>query len=139
MKKILLVEDDFDCSVVARLILKNWGYKVYEARDFRDVIRLIQVEKLQADLVIVDLFLPLCSGFSIAEYLRTQSNYRFVPIIAITARSRADDHVKALNSGCNSFIAKPYSLDILQRTVAHLLAIAPRTDYPRQNLSYYCE
>ncbi len=126
-KKVLLVDDDHECLAVTGAILNDYGCMVYEARDFKEILDLVEEKKVIVDLVILDLVLPVFNGFNITAYLRAHRVYKDVPIIAMTARDYQHDRDKALKLGCNSFINKPYSVNKLLEIVRQLL-LRPKSE-----------
>lgn len=108
MYKIFIVEDD---STVSSLIcdkLNKWGYIVYEAKDFRNL--LTEYSTINPHLVLMDINLPYFDGFYWCDKIRKLSN---IPIIFISSRSDESDKIRAIMGGGDDYIEKPFSIDLL--------------------------
>lgn len=116
MAKTILVAEDRDASrELIRTVLTSAGYAVIEACDGREAIA--RALETQADLVILDLYMPHTDGFGVLERLRGEERYSGVPIIALTASAMAGDCERALASGFTAYISKPVSMADLRRAI----------------------
>ena len=103
--KILITDDDPEIREVVRLMLEGEGYTVFEAEDGDGAIRILREEK-SIDLVILDIMMPGKSGLETCEEIRSFSN---VPVLFLTAKSSDADKIAAFQSGCDSFLVKPFA------------------------------
>lgn len=101
-KKILLVDDDPDNTYVFAHILERAGYKVIKARNGREAVKLVKVES--PDLILMDMQLPVMSGYEATKEIRKMVN---IPVIALTANAMPSDRDKAIKAGCSDYISKP--------------------------------
>ncbi len=100
---IVIVEDEYNISSFASAVLQANGFDTMVARNGAEAIILITSHC--PDLVLLDLGLPDMDGQGIIENVRGWSN---VPIIVVSARTRERDKVKALESGADDYITKPF-------------------------------
>jgi CheY-like chemotaxis protein len=119
MNTILIAEDREASRELIRTVLTAWGYEVVEARDGREALE-CALER-QADLVILDIYMPHLDGFQVLERLRAVDSYASVPVIALTASAMSGDREKAIASGFSEYISKPVNLVLLREEVARLL------------------
>jgi CheY-like chemotaxis protein len=120
LAKTILVAEDRDASrELIRTVLTAAGYVVVEACDGREAIE--RALETQADLVILDLYMPHIDGFGVLARLRGEERYSSVPIVALTASAMAGDHERAIASGFTAYISKPVSMEELRRAVGELL------------------
>ena len=110
-KKICLVEDDEDISLMISYRLEREGYQVSSYFDGKD--GLIEILNTRPDLVILDLMVPGLSGFEICKRLKENQNFQSTPIIMLTARGGEDDIVKGLSLGAVDYMTKPFSMRVL--------------------------
>jgi len=103
-KKILIVDDEVKIAEVIKSYLENSGYTVYEAYNGRDAFK--QFEKVNPDLIILDLMLPDITGEEICRELRKKSR---VPVIMLTAKVEEEDILEGLKIGADDYITKPFS------------------------------
>lgn len=108
-KKILIVEDQPDHRELLKNILAPLGFVVQEAIDGTDCIA--SLPEISPDLILLDLNMPGLGGYETAYQLRSQNC--LVPIIVLTADAYPADRMKAINSGCNDFLAKPINISDL--------------------------
>jgi two-component system response regulator RegX3 len=113
------VEDEESFVDALTLGLEREGFRVAVATD--GVAALEQFEKVQPDVVLLDVMLPRLSGIDVCRELRTRSN---VPIIMVTAKSAEIDAVVGLEVGADDYITKPYRL---RELVARVRAVLRRT------------
>lgn len=100
---IVIVEDEYNISSFVSAVLQANGFDTMVARNGAEAIILITSHC--PDLVLLDLGLPDMDGQGIIENVRGWSN---VPIILVSARTRERDKVKALESGADDYITKPF-------------------------------
>lgn len=115
-KKILIVDDDTDLSMLIFDMLSDKGYQVSLAASLDAAYSLL--EKEQFHLILLDINLPDGTGFSFCEELRRIST---VPVIFASARTSEDDKIVGLDMGADDYIAKPYSLKELMSRINSLL------------------
>jgi len=103
--KVLIVDDDSVTRKLVMDILTNVGYEGIEAKNGKEALRKVLVEK--PDLILLDLVMPDMSGFEVCTTLRTEMNVLATPIIILTSRDEKDDILKGLEVGANDYIVKP--------------------------------
>ena len=115
-KKILIVEDDEITILFIEEILKNTGVEILKARTGREAINTCK-EQDDIDLILMDLQLPKLSGFDATKEIKSIDPN--IIIIAQTAFALKEDKQKALEAGCDDYIAKPFDYkklnDLLDR------------------------
>jgi two-component system, cell cycle response regulator DivK len=119
-KTILVAEDRETSRELVRTVLSSAGYTVVEAADGQQAIE--QASRVQADLVILDLYMPFVDGFGVLEHLRRDEHYRNIPVVALTASAMSGDSERALASGFTAYISKPVKMTELRREIERLLA-----------------
>jgi CheY-like chemotaxis protein len=136
MAKILIIDDDPDMVLAARLCLEGAGHAVIEASNGTDGLKKIEAEK--PDLVILDVMMDTTTeGFQLALKLRNPDpasayvTYRNIPILMLTAihnttplRFGPDEDYLPVDA----FIDKPLDPDDLVRKVGDLLAAKPKAN-----------
>lgn len=116
MKNILIVDDEKPISDIIAFNLENEGYAISKAFDGDEAIE--QFEKVQPDLVILDLMLPKMDGLEVCREIRKTSA---VPIIMLTAKDSEIDKVLGLELGADDYVTKPFSnRELIARVKANL-------------------
>ncbi|MBI2890369.1 MAG: response regulator [Nitrospirae bacterium] len=117
---ILVTEDDEDMAGLLRHILHREGYDIHVAYDGRAAQTLVDTLPPPA-LVILDVMLPYLSGFQLVTHIRKKPDWASVPIIMLTADSNESHIVRALESGANDYVVKPFQPRELLARVRRLL------------------
>jgi CheY-like chemotaxis protein len=122
MKKILVMEDDTKIATALSIRLEAAGYEVLAARDgFRGLKLALQD---RPDLILTDIWMPVGTGFSVAQRLRSLG-LADIPIIYITASKLEGLRESANELGAVAFLEKPYDPEHLIQVVAQALEPAP--------------
>ena len=128
-RTILVVDDEEPIVDILRFNLKKEGYKVLEAYDGEEAVRI--AFESNPDLILLDVMLPKMDGFTVCRKLRERLS---TPILMITAREEEVDKVLGLALGADDYITKPFSIrELMARVQANLRRGA--TDFTYLNLS----
>lgn len=117
--KILLVEDDTNLGFVVQDKLRMEGFKVHLCKDGKE--GLMQFNKEEYDLCLLDVMMPKKDGFALAEDIRKTNQE--VPIVFLTAKGMNEDKIRGFKAGADDYISKPFSSEEL---VLRLKAILKR-------------
>ncbi|MGH7475747.1 MAG: response regulator [Longimicrobiales bacterium] len=104
-KTVLIVEDNEDNRIVYATILQHRGYRVLEARNGEEGIRMARERK--PDLILMDISVPVIDGWKATEILKQDGATAQIPVIALTAHALAEDRETAKTVGCDGYLAKP--------------------------------
>jgi CheY-like chemotaxis protein len=116
---VMVVEDFEDNRFMMRRLLETSGYRVLEAINGEEAVRIAEIER--PDLILMDLSLPLLDGLAATRRIREREGLLHVPIIAVSAHDTADFHAEALAAGCNDYVTKPIDFDQLESLLHRLL------------------
>ncbi len=119
MTTLLLVEDNEMNRDMLTRRLERKGYTIIPAGDGEEA--LASIAKRRPDLVLMDMNLPVLTGWSTCEALRRQDDTRTLPVIALTAHAMAGDERKALEAGCDDYLTKPIDFPLLLAKIEKLL------------------
>ncbi len=125
MKKILIVDDEFDIVDVLGDVLTVEGYQVVTAANGRE--GLMRLRDTIVDLVLLDCMMPLVDGPEMLRLMREDERLLHVPVVMMSA-AEMRRQVQAL--GCSAFLKKPFDLNTLLQTVAQLVGDGARRDNP---------
>jgi DNA-binding response OmpR family regulator len=120
VKTILVVDDERNIIELVRLYLEQAGYAVIEARDGLEALR--QHERLDPDLIVLDLMLPGVDGIEVTRQVRQRGE---TPILMLTARGEDIDRIVGLEIGADDYLTKPFHP---RELVARVKAILRRSD-----------
>lgn len=117
-QKILVVEDmAFNQDLLVQLLEDD--YEVCTASDGAEGIRMAERER--PDLILMDLALPGIDGWEATRRLKANATLHTIPIIALSAHAMRGDEAKALQSGCDAYLSKPFDENLLFATLARFL------------------
>ncbi len=121
---ILAVEDEPAMAGLLRSLLTEEGHQVVLAHDGQQALEFAEGSRF--DLIVLDLMLPRKDGFEVARELR-RANIR-TPLLVLTARDSPADIVRALDSGADDYLTKPFSLEVF---LARVRAVSRRGEIPQ--------
>jgi len=116
---ILIVEDEAPLLTLLRYNLEKQGFRVEAATDGQEA--LLRVAETKPDLIVLDWMLPTLSGLEVCRQIRRRPSTRDLPIIMVTARSEDQDAVRALDTGADDYISKPFAMEALLARIRALL------------------
>jgi len=102
--RILLVDDSLIAREVEKSIFESIGFEVDTAIDGLDGLEKLQVKNY--DMVVTDLEMPRLDGFGFVRRIRNQSRYENLPLMIISTRESAEDRMRALESGADTYMVK---------------------------------
>ena len=116
---VLLVEDTEDNRFMMRRLLEMAGYRVIEAMNGEEAVKLARTES--PHLILMDLSLPVIDGLAATRLIRKLPELGPIPIIAVSAHDTSDFQSEAIDAGCNSYVTKPIDFNELEELIAQLL------------------
>jgi two-component system cell cycle response regulator DivK len=116
---VLLVEDTEDNRYMMRRLLEMSGYRVVEATNGEEAVKLAEAE--MPGLILIDLSLPVIDGLAATRLIRKLPKLQETPIIAVSAHDTSDFLSEALQAGCNSYITKPIDFNELEQLIVREL------------------
>ncbi|GHA40311.1 sensor histidine kinase [Salinimicrobium marinum] len=123
---ILLIEDNLD---LANLLQRNFQ-KDYNLLHSDGTYAMKKAFDIIPDAIICDLNLPDKSGFEICKELKNDLRTSHIPVIILTALNDQESRIKALQSGADFYITKPFNFEVLKQSVVSVM-------YNREKLRYY--
>lgn len=117
--RVLIVEDDEEIRRYIRSELDS-DFRIYECTNGREGLETILKEK--PDLVISDVMMPEMDGITLCRKIKQNININHIPIILLTAKSKAEDQIEGLEIGADAYIIKPFNTELLRTTISNLIA-----------------
>jgi CheY-like chemotaxis protein len=119
MPTILVADSDDDNRYLLRSLLELKGFHVFLATDGQEAIDTAVSQ--HPDLVLIQLRLPVVSGFTVIRRLRRCAALREVPIIAVSLNNPIANRNVAMAAGCDAHIEDPIEFDLLDDLIDRLL------------------
>lgn len=124
MTKILIADDE---ASMRRLLmfaledLEDEGVELLVTEDGGEALEVIEEEK--PELIILDVMMPVMTGFEVCEKVRQELGMAGVSIILLTAKGQEADRIRGEEVGANLYITKPFDPDSLRETAAEILGL----------------
>jgi two-component system, OmpR family, response regulator MprA len=129
--RVMLADDDDALRAAVGRALRLEGYEVDEASDGGQA--LARLGALRADVVVLDVVMPVMDGLTACQRLRESGDR--TPVLLLTVRDLVSDRVQGLNVGADDYLTKPFALDEL---LARMRALVRRS-YPDRDASLVVE
>ena len=121
-KKILIADDEPNIVAALEFLLQRNRYEVFIARNGEDALKLVEAH--QPDLVLLDVMMPVRSGYEVCQRMRERAEWRHIKIIMLTAKGRDVEMSKGLSIGADLYITKPFSTQELVAKINGLLGVS---------------
>ncbi|KKL16896.1 hypothetical protein LCGC14_2490980 [marine sediment metagenome] len=122
--KIMVVEDDIDEAKLVKMTLEPEGYEVVTAMNGKEAQDRIADEK--PDFILLDVMMPEMDGFSFCSWLKSNENYKDIPVVLLTGVA---EHIYnsryplkgVIKADADEYLEKPLKPEILLDTISKLL------------------
>ncbi len=118
-RTVLVAEDEPDIRALITFSLQYAGYRVIEALNGEDAVKLAEEE--QPDLILLDVRMPKMNGYQACTVLKAQDSTREIPVVFLSARGQETEIRQGLELGAEEYILKPFAPDELYRRVGGIL------------------
>lgn len=112
---ILIVDDMVENILLLKSLILPMGFEVYTAQNGEEALQ--QVTESVPDIILLDLVMPVMSGFEVCERLKQNAKTRHIPIIIITGLSEREANIRAVKAGADDFIIKPFDRVLLEARI----------------------
>ncbi len=118
-KKILLVDDSNTVLLMHRMMLSGGSYELLIARNGLEAVE--KAFAMRPDVILMDLSLPVLSGWDATRQLKQDANTRHIPVMALTGHVLPTHSDQAKEVGCDEFVSKPALPDTVADKIRALL------------------
>jgi DNA-binding response OmpR family regulator len=118
-KRILIADDEPNIVVSLEFLMKQMGHLVRVANTGEDALS--AVREFNPDLILLDIMMPLMSGYDLCQRVRENPAWNNIKIVMLSARGREIDVTKGIAVGADAYLTKPFSTKELVATVKLLL------------------
>jgi len=106
MKKVLIVDDEENIRYIVKELLDREGYKIYEAQEGEEALRLSL--EIKPDVMLLDVMMPKMTGHMVAKALKEKKSK--CKIIMFSAKAQKYDIQKGLATGADYYLTKPFDI-----------------------------
>jgi len=118
-KKILIADDEPNIVAAIEYLMQQSGYEVHVARNGEEALGL--VESCVPDLVLLDVMMPIKSGYEVCTRIRERADWRHIKVVMLSAKGREAEVNKGLSMGADLYVTKPFSTRDLMAKIKGLL------------------
>jgi two-component system alkaline phosphatase synthesis response regulator PhoP len=119
-RRVLVVDDEASILKLVATRLRLAGYEVTVAMDGQMALMKI-LEEPGPDLIVLDVMLPKLNGYEVCTTIRQNPRFKHVPIVMFTALREEQDYWKAMASGADAYLTKPYKAEDLEQLINRLI------------------
>jgi K+-sensing histidine kinase KdpD len=123
---ILIVDDEYDMIKLLETVLSPLGYKILYAQSGNKALKIVEEEAV--DIILLDIMLPVISGYEICKILKKNKKTRMIPVLVISALSGVENNIKAMEVGAEGFLSKPFNNQLVIAYVKSLIKVKKLTD-----------
>lgn len=116
-KRIVIFDDDEDILSICTYILEEQGWEVHTFTDCNNITE--KVEGISPDVILMDNWIPDAGGIIATQTLKKNETLKDIPVIYFSANS--DIQILADHAGAETYLAKPFDLDELERVINDVL------------------
>lgn len=117
IRRILVIDDNPDHLLIAKLILERRGYEVLTLNDCRELIEKLQL--FQPGLIFMDHHMPVMTGLEATQLIKSNDSCKHIPVIFFT--SREDVQELAALAGADHWLSKPFTIDEMIKVTKQFL------------------
>ena len=122
-KQVLIADDEPNIVAALEYLLQRNGYEVRIARNGDEALMLI--EQHRPDLVLLDVMMPLRSGYEVCQRVREREDWQHIKIVMLSAKGRDVEVNKGMSLGADFYVTKPFSTHELVARINDLLGVGP--------------
>ena len=130
-KKILVADDEPNIVAAIEFLLQQSGYEVHIAKNGEEALSL--VETCVPDLVLLDVMMPLKSGYEVCKRIRERADWSHIKVVMLSAKGRDAEVNKGLSLGADLYVTKPFSTRELMAKIKELLDQGEQPDAAAQH------
>jgi DNA-binding response OmpR family regulator len=118
-KKVLIADDEPNIVTSLQFLMKRKGYEVSIARNGEEALQ--QIAAIAPDLILLDVMMPLKSGYEVCQKVRETPAWQKMKIIMLSAKGRDVEVAKGLGLGADAYVTKPFATQELLAKVEEML------------------
>jgi DNA-binding response OmpR family regulator len=119
-RKVLIADDEPNIVTALEFLLRRRGYDVQVATNGEEA--LAKVESYAPDVVLLDIMMPVKSGYEVCQRMRERREWQHIKIVMLSAKGREAEVSKGVSLGADLYITKPFSTQELIETIDRFFA-----------------
>ncbi|MEA1973280.1 MAG: response regulator [Candidatus Cloacimonadota bacterium] len=120
--RFLVVDDSPTMRRIVVNTLKRIGYRdIVDAEHGQEALDILKTDE-SISFIITDWNMPVMDGLHFVQAVRSNDNFKKLPILMVTTRSVKEDIIEAMKAGVNNYVVKPFTPDILKDKIDKILS-----------------
>jgi len=121
--RILSVDDCPTTRTYIQRVIELIGFEFLGATDGKDGLKVVEQEKGQIDLILLDRHMPVMDGKEMLQALKSNKLYKNIPVTMVTVESAIEEIQSAIDIGASNYLVKPFSQEELTGKILEVLKI----------------
>ncbi len=117
--KVLIADDEPNIVTALEYLFRKSGFEVSVARNGEEA--LAQIESFAPDVVLMDIMMPIRSGYEVCQRVRERPEWNHIKIVMVSAKGRDAEVTKGLSLGADLYVVKPFATQELVDTINGLI------------------
>ncbi len=130
-KQVLVVDDNIINRRILSSILHS-EYQILEAADGLEALNILREKQDKIALILLDIMMPVMDGYGFLTAKKGLGDLDNIPVIVTTQQDADDDEIRALSSGANDFVTKPYKPKVIRHRVNNLISLREKSQMVKQ-------
>ncbi len=118
-KRIIIFDDDEDILSICSYILEEQGWNVFTFSNCNDIVE--KVSGVNPDVILMDNWIPDVGGITATQILKNNDLLKHIPVVYFSANN--DIQILARQAGADTFLAKPFDIDELEKVIAKVMLV----------------
>jgi DNA-binding response OmpR family regulator len=119
-KKILVADDEPNIVTALEFLLQRNGFEVRTARNGEEALKAVEADP--PDLVLLDIMMPIKSGYEVCKRIRERPEWAHIKVVMLSAKGRDVEVNKGMGMGADLYVTKPFSTRELLDNIRALIA-----------------
>ena len=129
----ILVVDDKGMNRFMLGVMFHDGYEILEARNGLEAIEILEQERDELAVILLDVIMPVMDGFGVLEHMKKDNELQKIPVVIVTDDSSEETSVKAFEYDVADMVIKPFEPRIIRRRVQNIIELYAYRNEERRN------
>lgn len=121
--KILSADDSLIMRKIISGAVAMLGYEILEAKNGSEALAQLKTHKDDIGLILLDWNMPVMDGYETLVQIRSDEQYKNIPVLMVTTESEKKNVIKAIQAGANNYLAKPFEKEDLAKKMVECLSL----------------